>query len=85
MYSTISKLLSDGWSDWFQNLHGDTDHAGECPYLYEYFIALPKSPKVSPLQALKVQINVGLMEESFESIYSLLKHKVLPAGFCIKW
>lgn len=39
----ISKLLSDGWSDWFRNFQFVTDHGGKGQHL-KIYIALLNSP-----------------------------------------
>lgn len=51
-YFAISKLLLDGWREWFKILHGVTDRSGECQYQYSFteikFSKItPPSPKVS--------------------------------------
>lgn len=46
----ISKLLLDGWYDWFQILQAVTDHAGDSQHGFTKF------PQDFTLRALKVQM-----------------------------
>lgn len=72
VFRTILTLL---WSDWFQILHGATDHAVNV----KIYLALPNSPEIAPHRLSK--IHVILTEESLINRNQLLIDIIITTLF----